>query len=187
MSAVSLHLDDIRSLAAHALGQAFDVHFDVVPLNGFHRLLVQPAPENEILDRGDAGVDDADLAGNGHSVDRADHAVSDRAEALSTLADQLCSFRHVAPLNSASMCGTAQRTSQRSGSSADRVILASTALYSHASQQQQSADCRARSKISHTNSRGVNAGTPTENRANRAACSNPPRCPAGGSTLLSTA
>jgi hypothetical protein len=85
------------------------------------------------------------------------------------------------------MCGIAQRTSQRSGSSADCVILASTALYSHASQQQQSADCRARSKISHTNSRGVNAGIPTENRANRAACSNPPRCPAGGSTLLSTA
>jgi len=62
------------------------------------------------------------------------------------------------------VCGIAQRTSrrswstsQRSGSSGHRVILANTALYSHAARLQLSADCRARSKISHTNSCVLNA------------------------------
>jgi hypothetical protein len=50
------------------------------------------------------------------------------------------------------MCGNAQKRVPKSGSSADRAILTSTALNFNASQQQQFARSAARSKISHTNS-----------------------------------
>lgn len=148
-----LQLHDVAgSLPAPPFGQALDVLLGVVPLDLFNRPLLHFERPNERLDRDDDRVENADLSGIGQPVQHGDDPILLRVEPLLGPADDFCAFSHSFPRDSASMCGIEQRASQRSGSSADRVILASTALYSHASQQQQSADCRARSKISHTNS-----------------------------------
>jgi len=158
MSALAHTHDIAGSLAPPPFGQALDMGLRLLALNLRHRLLVQLQPENEILDRGDAGVDRADRSVRLQSVQRGDNPLCDRAEPLLTTADQLCSFSHSVPQSSpAPMCGIEQRTSQRSGSSADRVILANTALYSQTARLQHSTRSAARSKISHTISRATSA------------------------------
>ena len=104
--------DIAGSLAAPTFGQALDVSLRLVALDHLHRPLVQLKPVREVFNGADTGVDEADFAGNGHSVDRGDDAVCDRAEALVALGHQLCSFSHSVPRDSAPMCGAEQRTSR---------------------------------------------------------------------------
>jgi hypothetical protein len=90
---------------------------------------------------------------------------------------------HSFPQPDPAMCGNEQSASQRSWSSADRVILASTALYSQTARLQQSADCRARSKISHTNS---SVASPRTDERRQQRFPRPP-CQAAGGPIHSTA
>jgi len=145
--------DIAGSLALPPFGQALDVSLRLVALDGFHRPLVHLKPVREVLDGRNAGVDDADFARAGHSVDRADDPIGQRAEALFALGHQFRSFRHSAPqLDSASMCGNAQKRVPMVGSIHFDGL--SRRQFAHAGSllEQHSADCRARSKISHTNS-----------------------------------
>ena len=174
-----LNLHDVAgSLAAPPFGHGLDEGLRLMSLDLFHRSLVQFHPVREILDGADACVDHCDLAVRCQSVDRADHAVRDRAEALLPTAYEFCGVGHsVPPGFHASMCGAAQRTSQTSGSR----LTERNPRYFQFSRLQHSTQRAARSKNFHPHS--VSRSPPNQS-ANSDAGALAPRHPTPASLTL---
>ena len=118
MSAPQLQLHDVAgSLAAPPFGQAGDVLLGIVPLNGFHRPLLHFVGPDERLDRDHDGVENADLSGVCHSVQRGDYPVRFRAEPLFRTGNKFGALSHAVPQPTpACLCGGAQSVEPITGS-----------------------------------------------------------------------
>ena len=129
--------DVAGSLAAPPPGQALDVLLGIVPLNDFHRPALHFVRPDERLDRDHDGVENADLAGVCHSVQRGDYPVLLRVEPLFGTGNKFGALSHAAPQPTpASMCGAAQSVEPITGSTPkDQIswdVFARPASNSHA-------------------------------------------------------